>query len=251
MVASSDDGSDIQFELSIPTGKFLHDCHDLLSEASGPAGRGLPTEALLNRNVFLREPIFRYWQKEFRIRLEAISLGGSRADQTGRLAAVLLAEEEWRMFHKAMQDSGAAPRPDALRLLLNTTEWFNPEEAPSLHYAVDTRRWVNALSLNALHHIREEMLPFGLSMMQGLEQFKRLAYAVGTGRIALIEAEEEGRTGRRGIAKLRETEAFLAELRSALTGGTDPVPLSAEFFAKRGSRAPRPSDQAIAATPAA
>ena len=111
--------------------------------------------------------------------------------------------------------------------------------------------WVNALSLNALHHVREEMLPFGVSMMQGVEQFKRLADAVGTGRIALIEAEEEGRNGRRGVAKLRETEVFLAELRSALTGGTDPVPLSAEFFARRGSRRPCRSDQEAAAPPAA
>lgn len=250
MVASSDDGSDIDLDLAIPTGKFLFDCQDLLSEPSGPAGRGLPMEALLNRNAFLREPIFRYWQKEFKVRLESISMGGTRADQTARLAAVLLAEEEWRMFHKAMLDTGVAPLPDVMQLLLNTTEWFNPEEAPSLHYAVDTRRWVNVLSLNALHHIREKMLPFTPPMMQGVEQFKRLAYAVGTGRIGLIEAQEERRPARR-IAKLRETEVFLAELRLLLTGGTDPVPLSAEFFARRGSRPPKPVDPNAAAPPAA
>ncbi len=248
MVASSDyHGSDFDLDLAIPMGKFLHECKDLLTEPSGPAGRGLPTEALLNRNVFLREPIFRYWQKEFKVRLEAISLGGTRVDQRARLASVLLAEEEWRMFHKAMHDSGVAPLQEVMQLLLNTTEWFNPDEAPSLLYAVDTRRWVNSLSLNALHHIRETLLPFSVPMMQGVEQFKRLAYAVGTGRIALIEAAEEGRPGRRRIAKLRETEAFFAELRAALTGGTDPVPLSAEFFARRGSRPPRPRDPSAAA----
>ncbi len=194
--------------------------HHLLAAPVGFGGE-LPVELLLHRNVFLRESIFRYWQREFLKLLGNIAAAPTRSAQARRLAGHMLAERQWRALHAAVGDAAASDHPDLLRMLLDGIEWFHPDESPSLRYAVDTRKWVSCLTVNGLEFLSRDVFAFDDDTLAAILIHRRISQDFAAGTVERVTEPGTSADRKKQAAVVQRLGRTMDGLRRALVEGGD------------------------------
>ncbi len=192
--------------------------HHLLVRPTGWTGE-MPIEILLHRNPLLGESVFRFWQREFLALMRGIARAPTRSEQRRLLLAPMLDEIEWRGAHAAAHAVAAEDDPSVLAALLAGVKHFDPEAAPSGRYAVDTRRRLSCLAMQAFEFLAFEVFASDDPTAAGVEAFRRAARRRGE---ALV-ADALSSSGPCGAA-LRLAEEGLGDLRRALLFGASSPP---------------------------
>ena len=197
-------------ERALASEDLLFLTHHLLVRPTGWTGE-MPIEILLHRNPLLGESVFRFWQREFLSLLRGIADAPTRSEQRRRVIAPMLDEIEWRAVHCAA--AGVAAEDDArvLAALLAGVKHFDPVASPSRRYAVDTRRRLSFLSMQAFEFLAFEVFGSDESMSVMIEAFRRAARRRGDTLVARAVSPSKPQD-----AALRLAEEELCALRRAL-----------------------------------
>lgn len=187
--------------------------HHLLVRPTGWTGE-MPIEILLHRNPVLGESVFRFWQREFLALLRAVAEAPTRSEQRRLLMAPMLDEIEWRGAHAAAHAVAAEDDPSVLAALLAGVRHFDPAAAPSRRYAVDTRRRLSCLAMQAFEFLAFEVFAPDDATVAGVEAFRRAARRRGEALVARAVSPSKPHE-----AVLRLAEEALGDLRRALLLG--------------------------------